>query len=73
MSLKNLLVITGALLLTACQPEQKEDVLEEVRHKPTTKRTISLNSEQETDWELYFGVQDESAPGSPAELDRSGL
>ncbi|MCK4751648.1 MAG: glycoside hydrolase family 2, partial [Bacteroidales bacterium] len=39
--------------------------------KPTNKRTITLNSDQAGDWKLYFGVQDEHAPGNPEELKRS--
>lgn len=32
------------------------------------KKTYNLNSTQEFSWVLYFGLQDENAPGSPDEL-----
>ena len=31
-------------------------------------KTYNLNSSQELNWQLYFGLQDENAPSSPDDL-----
>jgi len=37
------------------------------------KKTISLNSMDESTWTLYFGTQDKDVPETPGELKRSGF
>jgi beta-mannosidase len=66
-------LISVMLLLAACNCEEPAGLLREVENKPSTKRTISLNSGQEGDWVLFFGEQDEKAPKHPDELRRSGF
>jgi len=45
--------------------------LQEVYNKPSTKEVISLNSGGNSEWTLYYGVQDKDAPQTPEELLRS--
>jgi beta-mannosidase len=61
------------LLAGACTQKPQTDLLHEVVNKPTSKTSISLNSESEGDWTLYFGVQDGNEPQSPLELKKSGF
>ena len=46
-------------------------LVKEVNNKPSTKKVLSLNTMQETDWSLYYGVQDQNAPQTPNELLKS--
>jgi beta-mannosidase len=50
-----------------------QDYLQEVNNKPSTKKTISLNSGKKSEWILYYGVQDKNAPQSPKELLKSAF
>jgi beta-mannosidase len=59
------------LLLGACTQKPQPDLLHEVADKPTSKKSVSLNSVLEGDWTLYFGEQDENAPRSPRELKKT--
>lgn len=64
------LFISFLLVATACLGVSAQ-MLEEVNNKPTTKKIISLNSERLSDWTLYFGVQDDGTPKTPAALEDS--
>lgn len=55
-------------LFGMCTHEKEIKFLAEVLTKPSTKNTVSLNSEQNDSWILYFGVQDNNAPQNPDEL-----
>ncbi|MFT6841744.1 MAG: beta-mannosidase [Mariniflexile sp.] len=46
-------------------------LVKEVNNKPSTKKVLSLNTMQKTDWSLYYGVQDQNAPQTPNELLKS--
>lgn len=48
-------------------------MLKEVNNKPSTKKVISLNSDKESDWTLFYGVQDKNSPKSPVELEKSNF
>ena len=51
------------------QPKLLNDLL----NKPTSKTEISLNSDNEKNWKLWFGPQDRNAPQTPKELLASGF
>ena len=36
-------------------------------------KTYNLNSSQELNWQLYFGLQDENAPSSPDDLSKGSF
>lgn len=61
------------LLFVSCAQEKAETLLNEVILKPTTKSSVSLNSDKPGDWMLFFGKQDEHAPLYPGELKKSGF
>lgn len=61
------------LLFEMCSPETEIKLLPEVATKPSTKTTVSLNSSQNDEWTLFFGIQDENAPQNPSELAKSGF
>jgi beta-mannosidase len=46
-------------------------LVKEVNNKPSTKKVLSLNTMQKTDWSLYYGIQDQNAPQTPSELLKS--
>jgi beta-mannosidase len=69
--MKNTYLLLLLLLFGMCTRQKEVSCLPEVMNKPTTKKTISLNSDQKGDWTLYFGVQDKDAPVTPAELKSS--
>ena len=49
-------------LFGMCTQKPEIKLLPEELNKPTSKTTVSLNSEQNNAWTLYFGVQDKNAP-----------
>lgn len=53
--------------------QNQNTLLQEVNNKPSTKKVISLNSKKESDWTLYYGVQDINAPQTPDELKKSNF
>ncbi len=61
--------------LISCQQEKTDQIalLPEVLNKPTEKELISLNSGEQSQWTLYYGLQDEQAPRSPEELKKSAF
>jgi beta-mannosidase len=61
--------------MISCNHGENDQVshLPEVLNKPVEKQVISLNSDKESTWTLYYGLQDEHAPQSPGELKRSGF
>ena len=61
------------LLFGMCTQKTEIKLLTEVVNKPSSKNTVSLNSEQNNAWTLYFGVQDKNAPQNPGELAKSGF
>lgn len=63
------------LSMISCNHGQTDQVslLPEVLNKPMGKQTIALNSREASPWTLYYGIQDEHAPGSPRELQKSGF
>ena len=75
--MKNILPWPIAMLLVSCMiscnevKEDKVSLLPEVPDKPVEIRKISLNSGEESAWTLYYGLQDEHAPRSPRELEKS--
>lgn len=71
--MKNISWVIIPLLFGMCTRQKEVSYLPEVMNKPTTKKTVTLNSDQKGDWTLYFGVQDKDAPGSPGELKRSNF
>ena len=71
MNHKYLWIASAILLATSCRMVQQDELLPEVDTKPATTQTISLNSDHDGDWKLYFGIQDENAPNTPKELIRS--
>ena len=60
-------------MVWSCKTWKETVPLEEVNRKPISKRMVSLNSERGGEWTLYFGLQDEDAPGNPSALKRSGF
>jgi beta-mannosidase len=62
------------LLVSLVLPQlTAQELLTEVYSKPSTKKSISLNSENKSEWTLYFGVQDQDAPQTPEELKSSNF
>ena len=61
------------LLTIACNQKPQTGLLPEVLNKPSSKKSIGLNSSDGGDWKLYFGVQDANAPQSPGELKKSNF
>jgi beta-mannosidase len=69
-----LMIFSLFLILSgACTKKPQPGLLPEVLNKPTSKKSIILNSAAMADWTLYFGVQDENAPQSPGELKKSNF
>ena len=68
-------IITLLLLMNTVNShtQNQNTLLQEVNNKPSTKKVISLNTEKESDWTLYYGVQDKRAPQSPVELMKSNF
>ena len=58
--MKNISWVLIPLLFGMCTRQKELNYLPEVMNKPTSKKTITLNSDQKGDWSLYFGVQDTS-------------
>ena len=71
--MKNTYWIVIFLLSGMCTQKKEVNLLPEVANKPTSKKTVILNSDQKGAWTLYFGVQDENAPKNPGELKRSNF
>ena len=63
--------ILSIFLFGMCTQKPETSLLPEVNNKPTSKATVSLNSEQKGDWTIYFGLQDKNAPQNPDELKKS--
>jgi beta-mannosidase len=72
MNLKYIYWIWAIPFFVACVQEAEPLMVEEVINKPTDKVTVSLNSGQNGEWKLSFGVQDANAPDTPNELKKSG-
>ena len=53
--------------------QNQNTLLQEVNNKPSMKKVISLNTEKDSDWTLYYGVQDKNAPQTPDELKKSNF
>lgn len=70
-----LLVPCLCLVLISCNQGEKTLItpVSEVLNKPMEKHIIPLNSGEASEWTLYYGPEDENAPGSPWELKRSGF
>ncbi len=71
--MKNTLWVLVLLFFGMCTRQKELNYLPEVMNKPTSKKTITLNSDQKGDWSLYFGVQDKEAPNTPEDLKRSNF
>ena len=69
--MKGISIISILFLFTMCTIQQEEGFIPEEINKPVVKKTISLNSDSE--WTLFFGIQDEKAPLKPSELGKSGF
>jgi beta-mannosidase len=63
--------IPALFLCAACDRDNLPALLQEVADKPSSKQTISLDSDSSGKWSLYFGPQDENAPSNPGELKKS--
>jgi beta-mannosidase len=69
--MKKLCWILLIFLFEMCAPKSEVKLLPEVANKPSTKATVSLNSDKKGEWTLYFGLQDKNAPQNPDELAKS--
>lgn len=60
-------------ILISCERSGPDSstLLPEVLKKPVKSESISLNSGKDGSWSLYYGLQDEDAPHSPGELNKS--
>ena len=75
MNKKFINIITLLLLMNTVNSfaQNQNNLQQEVNNKPSTKKVISLNTEKESDWTLYYGVQDKNAPQTPDELKKSNF
>ncbi len=71
--MKHIYWVIACLLFGMCSQREEVSLLPETMNKPTSKKTITLNSDQKGDWTLYFGVQDKDVPNTPGELKRSNF
>ncbi len=69
--MKNTSLVLMLLLFGMCTSRDEISLLPDVAKKPSTKTTVSLNSEQDGAWTLFFGTQDKNAPQNPDELAKS--